>query len=136
MKKFYFITLILCLLALPLYSSQSQSNFPKEWTTDRNSIINVDINPEKAFFEVGKTYQYTITITAIDFGSEVDRLHNLTAVLRVGSLYDSSYNISSQNTSNMYELSNRGSIIKINLSMKIPDLKLDFGESIYELFYY
>jgi hypothetical protein len=36
----------------------------------------------------------------------------------------------------MYELSNRGSIIKINLSMKIPDLKLDFGESIYELFYY
>jgi hypothetical protein len=139
MKKFYFITLILCLIALPLYSSQSNIPYIKKWTTDRNSVITVDINPEKAEFEIGKTYQYTITKTALNFGPEVDRLHNLTAVLRVGSaglLYDSSYNVSSQNTSIMYDLYNRGSILVINLTMKIPDLKLNFGESLTELFFY
>jgi hypothetical protein len=137
MKKFFFLTLIVCLIALPLYSSQSNIAYPKKWTTDRNSVITVDINPEKAEFEVGKTYQYTITITALNFGSEVNRLHNLTAVLSAGlALYDSSYNVSSQNTSNMYELSNRGSILVINLTMKIPDLKLSFGESLSEPFLY
>lgn len=102
--------------------------YQKTWSTDRGSELRIDVTPDTASFQPMKIYSYTVTLTAVKFGTDTDRFHEITVYVqflnaqREISVYDG-----------YHEISSVGSQIQVVLDLMIPSddtLFLDAGDSL------
>jgi len=75
--------------------------YQKTWSTERGSELKIEVTPDTASFQPNKIYSYTCTLTAVKFGTDADRFHEITVYVqflnarREISVYDGYYEISS-----------------------------------------
>lgn len=102
--------------------------YQKTWSTDRGSELRIDVNPNTASFQPEKIYSYTFTLTAVKFGSDVDRFHEIYIYLEfLNAREEISVN------DGYYEVPNVGSQYQVVLDLIIPSdetLSLDAGDSL------
>lgn len=134
MKKFTFVIVLCVILSFPASMSTGSFRYEKGWTTELGSDLNVEITPDSASFEPGKVYSFTVTLTAVQFGTNVDRLHTIYISLRFlnsyNTFYDSDYSSLFDRALTSYELPNVGAKVSIALALAVPNFSLDFGETI------
>ncbi len=104
------------------------TNYNRTWNTTRGSQLKIEFSPETANFKPTKIYTYTFTITAVVFGTNVDRFYGIDIAVRFLNAVD---DISSAKYGG--ELPNVGNYFQVDIDLIIPtkeSLSLNAGESL------